>query len=376
MDFKKKLIEENTVQVADYSTVISKLSSALKKRKIQADVVIGGSVAKSTNLKHYDMDIFVQFYKNPDSDLLEAVLKKEFARVERLHGSRDYFKIHAGSKHYEIVPVLKIAKAEQAENVTDVSMLHVKWVKANLKNPGDVKLAKLFCRAQHVYGAESFISGFSGYFLEILIVYYGSFEKMIKAAAKWKPKVVIDAAHYYTSKEDALFQLNASKTISPVIVIDPVQKDRNAGAAVSIEKFDKFVKAAQEYTKKPSEKFFAAEEFSAEKLKKEAGKNKTAVILKAEPVKGKLDVVYSKIVKVQEHIKQQLELNEFSVHKTEFEFTENIIWFIVSPVKLPSQKKHLGPKADFEPKFIDSFKKKYKNAKLEKGRYADCIGFF
>jgi tRNA nucleotidyltransferase (CCA-adding enzyme) len=98
MDFKKRLIAENSPKTGDYSEIISKIQSELSSRKIKADVVIGGSVAKGTYLKNYDFDVFVQFYKNPSSDVLEKVLKKAFKKIERLHGSRDYFKIKYKNK--------------------------------------------------------------------------------------------------------------------------------------------------------------------------------------------------------------------------------------------------------------------------------------
>jgi tRNA nucleotidyltransferase (CCA-adding enzyme) len=370
MGFKKQLIQENSVKVADYSNVISKIKKELKKRKIKAEVVLGGSVAKGTYLKNYDFDIFVQFYRNPDSDRLEKVLKAIFKKVERMHGSRDYFKLSYQGSSYEIVPVLRIDKAEQAENVTDASMLHVNWVKQHLKNPGQTKLAKLFCKAQKVYGAESYISGFSGYILEILTVYYGSFDKMIRAVADWKPKVVIDAAKHYKNKKQIMNELNASKLVSPLILIDPVQKDRNAAAAVSMEKFTKFVKAANKYLRKPSIKFFVREEFSITKLKKEAKQLDSSLhVLKVEPLKGKEDIVYGKLLKVYELIKKQLEMNDFNVLKSEFEFDENLFWYIVNPKVLPEKKKQAGPKLGVRKDFIETFRKKYKNARIEKERW-------
>src|SRR3990167_7967472 len=58
---------------------------------------------------------------------------------------------------------LKEAKkhAKEAKNMTDVSLLHVGWVKKRLnkKLADQVRLAKKFFRAQKVYGAETFIRG-------------------------------------------------------------------------------------------------------------------------------------------------------------------------------------------------------------------------
>ena len=43
-----------------------------------------------------------------------------------------------------------------------------------------IRIAKAFCHANNSYGAESYINGFSGYALELLVYYYGSFLKFIK----------------------------------------------------------------------------------------------------------------------------------------------------------------------------------------------------
>ncbi|MBD3259237.1 hypothetical protein GF371_01240, partial [Candidatus Woesearchaeota archaeon] len=277
MKFLQELIDENAVKLADSQIVIDLIRRELKKHEIKADVVLGGSAAKNTYLKDYDLDIFVRFHKNPDSDLLEVVLKNAFKKVERLHGSRDYFRIYYKGIEYEIVPVLKIIRASQAENVTDVSMLHVEWVKKHLKNPEEVKLAKLFCKAQDVYGAESYINGFSGYILEILIVKYGSFMKLMEAVSRWKPGIIIDVANHYKNRQAVMRKLNIAKLQSPIIVIDPTQKDRNAAASVTLETFCTFIFAARQFLENPSKKWFVKRKFSIKEIMKESKKLNTVL---------------------------------------------------------------------------------------------------
>ena len=135
-----------------------------------------------------------------------------------------------------------------------------------------MKLTKQFAQAQNVYGAESHIKGFSGYVCEILTVYYGSFLNLMKGAAKWNDKVVVDAEKYYRGM-DVFKVVNVSKLISPLIAIDPVQKDRNAAAALSMEKFEAFKKAAKEFLKHPSKDFFVKKSLKALFLELK-GKNK------------------------------------------------------------------------------------------------------
>src|SRR3989338_3799154 len=143
--------------------IIKKINQGQKSIK----AILGGSGAKGTWLKSFDADIFVLFdygkFKDKSSelsDVLERILRKRFKNIIRLHGSRDYFQIRQGNFTFEIVPILKIQKAEQAKNITDASPLHFKWVAKHKKLVNEMKLTKQFCKAQNVYGAESYIKGF------------------------------------------------------------------------------------------------------------------------------------------------------------------------------------------------------------------------
>jgi len=92
------------------------LEANLKKKKIKAEVFVGGSFAKDTLIRKnkYDVDIFVRFADNLADDKLAAFMNKIVPRdAVRLHGSRDYFVIHSGQADFEIIPVLKIKNPEK-----------------------------------------------------------------------------------------------------------------------------------------------------------------------------------------------------------------------------------------------------------------------
>src|SRR3989344_831244 len=252
---------------------LKKLNSNLK----DAEAILGGSGAKDTWLSgNHDIDIFVEFnlkkYSTISSELsehLEKALKKTFRnkKIERVHGSRDYFQIDYEGISFEIVPILKISKAEQSLNITDISPLHSRWVNEKAKGKKDeIRLLKQFCKANNLYGAESYINGFSGYVLDILTAQYGSFEKVLKATQRWKEKDVVDPSKFYPTKELALFHINTSKLQSPLIVVDPVDKSRNAAAALSMEKFLLFKEKAKKYLQKPSPEFFEKEKITLASL--------------------------------------------------------------------------------------------------------------
>jgi len=282
-----RLGEEEKKNIAKRTELaVRKLRAILRKKKIDAEVFVGGSLAKGTLVKSefYDIDIFLRF--NPKcvelSRILEKIImdfsKSEKIKFERVHGSRDYFRAILENENivYEIIPVLKIKKANDSVNVTDASYFHVNYIKKNLKKEmlKEVMLAKQFCKACKVYGAESYINGFSGYGLECLIIYYRSFEKMLKNLVNLKEKIVIDPAKHYKKPTDVFYELNENKLKSPVILIDPTWKERNVLSALSYESFEKFRSAAQKFLRKPSKKFFEVRDNDSGKMRRFAEKKR------------------------------------------------------------------------------------------------------
>jgi tRNA nucleotidyltransferase (CCA-adding enzyme) len=363
----KKILKE----VAGF---IKKLNSEIENNKIKAKAVVAGSMAKDTFLKgDHDCDVFVKFhksYKDEDiSNLLGKILKS--FKPELVHGSRDYYKVK-NHINYEVVPVLDIKDPKEAVNVTDMSPLHVNWVK---KHPGmndEIRLAKQLCKAAHVYGAESYIRGFSGHVLDILVIYYGGFMKMLKASQGWKEKEVIDPEKYYPL--DAREFLNRSKIDSPIIVIDPVLAERNAAAALSDEKLEIFKKAAASFLKKPSADAFVVKEKTIDDIKKEAGKN-NLIILDVTSFTGKEDVVGAKLLKAFQQIRNQLKFYDFDVKVADWNWNKKkkaMFWYVLDPKDLVQIKKWIGPPQKDKER-VKSFKEKHGKTFVEKGRVCTYV---
>ena len=281
---------------------VAKIEKKIKQTKTSAGVFVGGSSGKGTVVKRksQDIDIFVRFNNEKDIMKLEKVL---VGKIKKIHGSRDYFKVKFSKFSFEVVPVLKIKRPEQAKNVTDLSYFHVDYVKKklneNAKLRDEVRLAKAFCFSNNVYGAESYIKGFSGYSLELLVIYYGGFEKMIRELSKVKvnkKKLVIDMESQYKNK-NIEEEMNESKLQSPIIFIDPTYKERNVLAGLSYETFYKFQGAGRKFFKKPSEKFFFPQKIN---------KKNFNLILNARTSRQEGDIAGSKLWKFFLLIERQL----------------------------------------------------------------------
>ncbi|MBI4149965.1 nucleotidyltransferase domain-containing protein [Candidatus Woesearchaeota archaeon] len=358
------------------ATMLRRINEQLKKDKLKAKAMSGGSIAKNTYLVYdHDCDIFVQFdQKYCDEDiaaLLGSSLRKIFPSLITLHGSRDYYQLR-NKLNFEIVPVLAIKKAQDAINITDCSPLHVAWVKKFPKLADEIRLTRAFCKANGVYGAESYIQGFSGHVIDVITIYYGGFLHLLKAAQKWKEKTVVD--YYNIHKGKALRYLNKSKLVSPLVVIDPIEPLRNAAASVSQEKFYLFIQKAKEFLKHPSKEHFIKREFSLDLLEQKA-KGKKLILLKAMPTEGKEDVVGAKLLKAFTFIRDEAKQYGFTLHEAGWYWDkehEAVYDYILDKVPLAPSFVRQGPPVSMTT-YVENFRKMHKETFVEKGRICATI---
>ncbi|MDI3473895.1 MAG: hypothetical protein PWR30_218 [Candidatus Woesearchaeota archaeon] len=246
------------------------INDNIEKEGVDCDCFIGGSVGKNTHLKDdSDCDIFLRFSKEYTEDEIISISKELLKSFNPfvLKGSRNYFSFMLEGIKFEIVPVFRIKKNETASNSVDYSPLHVEWVQKHEKYLDDIRIAKRFCKAQKVYGAESYRKGLSGHSVEILVIFYKGFRNFINAASNWPDKVIIDIENRYKGLNPALL-LDESK-LGPLILVDPITPNRNAAAAFSKEKFELFKKSCNNFIKNPSRKMFEINYLDAERIKKE-----------------------------------------------------------------------------------------------------------
>ncbi len=377
MDLKQvagKLKPNEKAVLKEVDSFLAKLNSGLKMHKLNAEAATGGSIAKGTFLKgDHDVDLFVKFSREYPSDKLADYLEKALDKFKfnRVHGSRDYFQIKSKNLMFEIIPVYNISFSHEIVNITDASPLHVKWVKFQFgKKEGladQIRLAKAFCKAQGVYGAESYVKGFSGHVLDILVIYYGGFMELLNNAVKWNPKQVID--FYNTYKGRAIEMLNPSKTDSPLVLVDPVQSNRNAAASLSNENFYIFIEKAEEFLKNPSAKFFERKKFSLAEIKKRANA-KQLILLNVQALEGKEDIVGSKLLKAYSYIRNQLVINNFKLHDSGWNWDKKkkaVFWYITDKKDIPKTYNWEGPPANSND-FVKLFKAKHKITFEKDGR--------
>jgi tRNA nucleotidyltransferase (CCA-adding enzyme) len=211
-----------------------------------------GSTAKDTYLKDdLDIDFFLKFPTKYSKDIIAKnaliIGKSILSKTEESYAEHPYIRGYYQKYFVEVVPCYKIESASQKMSAVDRTPYHTRYVIDNLDElqKMEVRLFKQFLKGINCYGAESEIEGFSGYLCEILIIKYQTFKKLIYKAKNWKEGKKLSLTDEVTPDFD-----------TPLVFIDPVDINRNVASALSLEKFNLFVRAANEYLKNPKITFF------------------------------------------------------------------------------------------------------------------------
>ncbi|MEM0372351.1 MAG: CCA tRNA nucleotidyltransferase [archaeon] len=306
------------------------------------EAMLVGSLSRGTSLADEgDADIFVFFPPTTPREDLEKKGVELGKKILKAYGpsthyaEHPYVKAEVEGMNVEIVPCYKIK--DKLISAVDRSPLHNEYVKKKMteKQKDEVLLLKKFLKANGLYGADQKTKGFSGYLCELLIINYGTFEALLKdAAEKWNKKIFIDI-----EKIGAIDHFKDA-----LIVIDPVDKDRNVASAVSRETLSLFIMKARDYIARPSEEFFFPKE---KRLNiKEMTKGRRMVIVSFGCPNAVPEVLWSQLEKLAKDIKEALYASEFETYKYEYwtdEKTRCAIAFELNTNELGKYKRHKGP---------------------------------
>jgi len=325
-----------------------------KDKEIEADVRVEGSVAKNTWLRDSpEIDVFMRVpTRTPreafDTVCLEIAKKatKDYKQIERFAEHPYLEAITKDGVYVNIVPCYKVKQGKWV-SATDRTPFHTDYVKPllNEQMADETRLLKRFMKGVDVYGAEIKIGGFSGYLCELLVLNYGSFIEVLRSAANWKERTIIDQKGHYQKIEDAK---KAFK--EPLVMIDPVDKGRNVAAAVIKDRLDEFVAASRGFLKTPDLKFFYPPETETLNAKEQANKinarGSTIVFIKFEGVLAVPDVLWGQLYKSQRALRKMIAIHDFTVLRDSIWSNENnltIFMFEVENRCIPNMKHHLGP---------------------------------
>jgi len=321
---------------------------------IEAEVRVEGSVAKDTWLREEpDIDIFMRVPTTIPREAFGTICleiakraTKGYEQVERF-AEHPYLESFINTTRVNIVPCYRVNQGEWI-SATDRTPFHTDYVKPLLNNRlrGDVRLLKRFMKGIGVYGAEIRVGGFSGYLCELLILHHGSFVEFLKSIADWRESRIMDYEGHYKGRE-----LEARKIFEePLVVVDPVDKGRNAAAAVKKERLDELVVASRAFLANPHLEFFYSREtvaYTPEKLVQAiATRGSTIVFVKFGRVRAVPDILWGQLYKSQRSLRKMLQQYDFNIirdHVWSDEENLNMFIFEVEQRFLPLIKRHLGP---------------------------------
>ncbi len=260
-------IRPDAGEVAAIRQVADRLIAAVTASGAAEPMVVG-SVARSTFVKgDRDLDLFMLFPPDLSREALEEQglglarsLADQFAgRYQEKYAEHPYINTTIDGIDVDLVPCYRVASATAIQSAVDRTPFHTRYVIARIGNlADDVLLLKQFAKACGVYGSDQMTEGFAGYLCELLVLYYGGFLQVLTAASAWRARTVIDPEQH------------AARTFDePLVVVDPVDPNRNVSASVSLSRMFEFVEMARGFLEHPGEEYFqipAPETISRENL--------------------------------------------------------------------------------------------------------------
>ena len=340
---------------------IAKLAYGLVEKEIKKfpeviDLEFGGSFAKGTWLtKEADIDIFVKFKKSTSEEKFEKISKKiGFEALKKYspyvrYSEHPYVEAKIKDTKVNVVPFYDV-KLGEWKSAADRSPFHTKFMEKSLtpKMRNEIRILKTFLKSNGIYGAEIAKQGFSGYVSEVLILNFKSFENLIKSISEIKEKQIIGK----TSKE---FKTS-------IVIIDPIDSNRNLAAAISNENIGKFVLISRAFKEKPRLTLFQNKK---SKISKRFWKN--LLVVKFNFKLRSPDIIWGQIKRATSSLSTQLELEGFTVLRSKShtdEVKEAYLLFFLESTKINPTYSKKGPEFFRENSSKSFISKNLKNTEL------------
>ena len=328
-----KIMKKSKKEIAELAFKLVKKES--EKFPEITGLEFGGSFAKGTWLsKDADVDIFIRFKQSTSEEKFEKISKKiGFESLKKYspyvrYSEHPYVEATIKDTKINVVPFYDV-KIGEWKSSADRSPFHTKFMKKSLtsKMRKEVRILKTFLKSNRIYGAEIAKQGFSGYVSEVLILHFGSFENVIKSISEINENKTIGK----TSRE---FE-------TPIVIIDPIDKNRNLAAAISDENFGKFILASRAFKEKPTLALFENKKLI---ISKKYWKN--LLVIKFEFKIRSPDIIWGQIKRATSSLSTQLELGGFTVLRSKCyadQQKEAYLFFLLESTKISHIYQKNGP---------------------------------
>jgi len=372
-----KTIEKSKSKIADLAFKL--VENEIAKYPEVLGLEFGGSYAKGTWLsKDADVDIFVKFKKNTSEEKFEQISKKigfdalkSYSPYVR-YSEHPYVEAKIKDTKINVVPFYDV-KLGEWKSSADRSPFHTKFMGKSLttKMRDEVRILKTFLKSNGIYGAEIAKQGFSGYVSEVLILNFGSFENTIKSIS--------------SIKENQIIGKTTKKFGTSIVIIDPIDSNRNLAAAISNENVGKFILVSRGFKENPRLIFF-------KNKKSETSKNywNNLLVIKFNFKPRSPDIIWGQIKKATTSLSTQLELGGFNVLRSKAhtdQVKDAYLLFFLESTKISNTYSKNGPEFFRENSSKSFISKNLKNTELmwiktdgkiislEKRKHTDAVKF-
>ncbi len=377
---RKKVIEQNYPDQEEFHEIDSlyaEISGYIQERHGK-EVHFAGSASRKTCMKgDRDLDIFVLFDKDTSRKELEEegvkigkdVFKQFDGNYHVEYAEHPYTKGVIEGKEVEVVPCYDV-EPDNIKSSVDRTPHHSKWSKENLdgEQRKDVVILKKFLSAKDLYGSSLKVRGFSGYLCEILVNHYGGFKELLEEASNWPEKKVIDPENHHGDQLPEELQDKFSP--DNLVVIDPVDQNRNVAAVMTGEKYSEFIYQAISFLDDPGMHHFREEEkeYTSLEIKNELDRRHNFTVLEMEAPEEVDDILYPQLRKTERRLNQLLNKEGFTVYSSGFHADEKIRMFFETESELPETSFIQGPKLFHGKDHVKQFEDKYENTFIEEDR--------
>ncbi|MGB9168512.1 MAG: CCA tRNA nucleotidyltransferase [Nitrososphaeraceae archaeon] len=373
-----KASQPNKLELKRLRIVEKEIINEIKNNLVPEVVAIksGGSFAKGTNLKNdTDIDIFILIDKKVSESHFEGIAMDIGFKALSKYTPRTRFSEHPYVEGFvrknkneypiriNIVPCYAVEKGNW-KSAADRSQYHTEYMTKNLtKDQKDqVRILKKFLKTIGIYGAEMLTSGFSGYVSEVLVLKYNTFKDVLLNISNLGKKETVISTHENKAIDETKFH-------SPIIIIDPIDENRNLGAAISAESLSKFIMASRTFLKHPSMYFFNFQQSFTKVTKVVEDQKKSdilsnLIIIKFHYSSRSPDIISGQLKKLTKAITKQTNSFDFNVIKSQCYIKDEcdlaLIVLLLEFKKLPSYMVNKGPDI-FMKDEVSNFIKKNKN---------------
>ncbi len=334
--------------------VIAKLEKRLPKT---CNVSFVGSAARDTGLRgDRDIDLFAAFPREMDE---AVIVKKTFNAAKSAvkakwithYAEHPYLQTTISGFKVEVIPCFQVEPHSGIKSAVDRSPLHMDYLQEKLthRQRRDVRVLKKLLKVNGIYGAEVEIGGFSGLVCEQLMLTYKNLDNLLHEAAKWRPQVIIDhEATWNIASKQGKGTLQTKFKDAKLILIDVIDRNRNAAAAVSSESLTKFILLCRAFVKKPSDVFFEEKKREVNEVKIDkciAGRGTTLLLVELDKPREVDDILFPQLKRTEKNIARELQNNGFKILGSCDYYEKGQLLFEVENALLPAVKKLVGPPA-------------------------------